>query len=216
MSLTIISWASCCQCLECHVLQARLMGLMCCPMLPFGKSWCNIRAVELETCSYLLEGMCAQAMGVNLPAHSMCLYLIPRFKANGTNSSRRPLTAAVAAAGRGKFVLDGSARMRERPIQDLIEGLQQLDVHVKCSPTGCPPVELNAEGLRPGQVASPWSSICMCLKSERFNHLVCLLWTMVVLLPSRYCRCIFCSGIYMPLLKMFSFRRWTGEGFCPS
>ena len=29
----------------------------------------------------------------------------------------RPLTAAVAAAGRGKFVLDGVARMRERPIQ---------------------------------------------------------------------------------------------------
>lgn len=29
----------------------------------------------------------------------------------------RPLTAAVAAAGRGRFVLDGVARMRERPIQ---------------------------------------------------------------------------------------------------
>lgn len=51
-------------------------------------------------------------------------------------------------------MLDGSARMRERPIQDLIEGLQQLDVHVQCSPTGCPPVELYAEGLCPGQVAS--------------------------------------------------------------
>jgi len=32
-------------------------------------------------------------------------------------TAMRPLTAAVAAAGRGRFVLDGVARMRERPIQ---------------------------------------------------------------------------------------------------
>jgi 3-phosphoshikimate 1-carboxyvinyltransferase len=38
----------------------------------------------------------------------------------------RPLTAAVAAAGRGRFVLDGIARMRERPIQDLVDGLVQV------------------------------------------------------------------------------------------
>ena len=41
-------------------------------------------------------------------------------------TAMRPLTAAVAAAGRGEFVLDGVARMRERPIQDLVDGLQQL------------------------------------------------------------------------------------------
>jgi len=32
-------------------------------------------------------------------------------------TAMRPLTAAVAAAGRGNFVLDGVQRMRERPIQ---------------------------------------------------------------------------------------------------
>jgi 3-phosphoshikimate 1-carboxyvinyltransferase len=65
----------------------------------------------------------------------------------------RPLTAAVAAAGRGKFVLDGVARMRERPIQDLVDGLVQLGVDAKCSMgTGCPPVEINAQGLRSGKV----------------------------------------------------------------
>jgi hypothetical protein len=41
-------------------------------------------------------------------------------------TAMRPLTAAVAAAGRGEFVLDGVARMRERPIQDLVDGLVQL------------------------------------------------------------------------------------------
>lgn len=65
----------------------------------------------------------------------------------------RPLTAAVAAAGRGTFVLDGVARMRERPIADLVDGLVQLGVDAKCTMgTGCPPVEVKAAGLPPGKV----------------------------------------------------------------
>lgn len=39
-----------------------------------------------------------------------------------------------------QFVLDGTARMRERPIADLVDGLKQLGVQVTCSDTGCPPV----------------------------------------------------------------------------
>jgi 3-phosphoshikimate 1-carboxyvinyltransferase len=46
-------------------------------------------------------------------------------------TAMRPLTAAVAAAGRGKFVMDGNPRMRERPIQDLVDGLVQLGVDAK-------------------------------------------------------------------------------------
>ena len=41
-------------------------------------------------------------------------------------TAMRPLVAAVAAAGSGEYVLDGVERMRERPIGDLITGLQQL------------------------------------------------------------------------------------------
>ncbi len=68
---------------------------------------------------------------------------------------RRPLTAAVAAAGRGTFVLDGVARMRERPIQDLVEGLVQLGVQAECTMgTGCPPVTVQAEGLPSGTVSA--------------------------------------------------------------
>jgi 3-phosphoshikimate 1-carboxyvinyltransferase len=56
----------------------------------------------------------------------------------------RPLTAAVAAAGKGTYVLDGVARMRERPIQDLVDGLNQLGVKATCTlGTGCPPVEVH-------------------------------------------------------------------------
>jgi len=68
-------------------------------------------------------------------------------------TAMRPLTAAVAAAGRGRFVLDGVARMRERPIEDLVDGLVQLGVEAKCTMgTGCPPVEVNANGLPSGKV----------------------------------------------------------------
>lgn len=68
-------------------------------------------------------------------------------------TAMRPLTAAVAAAGRGKFILDGVQRMRERPIQDLVDGLVQLGVKATCTMgTGCPPVEVIAEGLPSGTV----------------------------------------------------------------
>ncbi|KAI8469338.1 MAG: 3-phosphoshikimate 1-carboxyvinyltransferase [Monoraphidium minutum] len=68
-------------------------------------------------------------------------------------TAMRPLTAAVAAAGRGTFVLDGVARMRERPIADLVDGLVQLGVDAECTMgTGCPPVTVKAAGLPPGKV----------------------------------------------------------------
>ena len=35
----------------------------------------------------------------------------------------RPL-AGVLCAGQGEFVLDGTPRMRERPIDDLVDGLK--------------------------------------------------------------------------------------------
>jgi 3-phosphoshikimate 1-carboxyvinyltransferase len=68
-------------------------------------------------------------------------------------TAMRPLTAAVAAAGRGVFVLDGVPRMRERPIADLVDGLTQLGVDAACTlGTGCPPVRVDARGLPTGTV----------------------------------------------------------------
>ena len=81
-----------------------------------------------------------------------------RFPADGgelflgnAGTAMRPLTAAVAAAGRGEFVLDGVARMRERPIEDLVQGLRQLGVDAECTlGTGCPPVRVRARGIAAG------------------------------------------------------------------
>ncbi len=69
-------------------------------------------------------------------------------------TAMRPLAAALCM-GKGKFVLDGVPRMRERPIADLIDGLQQLGADVTCvKETGCPPVTINADGLKGGKVCS--------------------------------------------------------------
>ncbi len=64
----------------------------------------------------------------------------------------RFLTAALAT-GHGEFRLDGVPRMRERPIQDLLDALQALGADVVSeNATGCPPVRVHAHGL-PGGAA---------------------------------------------------------------
>jgi len=68
-------------------------------------------------------------------------------------TAMRPLAAALCM-GEGNFVLDGVPRMRERPIADLIDGLQQLGADVTCvEETGCPPVTINAKGLKGGEAS---------------------------------------------------------------
>ena len=61
--------------------------------------------------------------------------------------------SAVCPLGHGRFRLDGTARMRQRPIGDLIAALAELGVEaVAESPGGCPPVEIRARGLAGGRV----------------------------------------------------------------
>lgn len=68
-------------------------------------------------------------------------------------TAMRPLAAALCM-GKGRFVLDGVPRMRERPIADLVDGLRQLGADVTCvEETGCPPVTINANGLNGGKAS---------------------------------------------------------------
>jgi 3-phosphoshikimate 1-carboxyvinyltransferase len=60
--------------------------------------------------------------------------------------------AAVCALGDGTYRLDGTARMRRRPIGDLVEALRGLGVDaVAESAGGCPPVLIRGHGLRGGE-----------------------------------------------------------------
>lgn len=62
----------------------------------------------------------------------------------------RPLTAALAL-GNGAFVLDGSARMRERPIGPLVDALNRLGADIGyAGRAGYPPVRVRGRGLRGG------------------------------------------------------------------
>lgn len=89
-----------------------------------------------------------QGCGGQFPSAGAILFL------GNAGTAMRPLTAAVAAAGRGEFVLDGVERMRERPIADLVDGLVQLGVDAECTMgTGCPPVKVNAQGIPSGSIS---------------------------------------------------------------
>lgn len=69
-----------------------------------------------------------------------------------SGTSIRFLTAACAAAG-GDYRLDGNPRMRQRPIQDLLDALVALGANARGeSGSGCPPVRIGGNGLAGGDV----------------------------------------------------------------
>ena len=84
---------------------------------------------------------------INAPSDEVCELFL-----GNAGTAMRPLAAALCM-GKGKFVLDGVPRMRERPIADLIDGLKQLGADVSCvEDIGGPPVVINANGLSGGVV----------------------------------------------------------------
>ena len=73
------------------------------------------------------------------------------FVANSGTSMR--FLAAMVSLGAGRYRLDGIPRMRERPIEDLLSALRELGVDATSeSGNGCPPVVIEANGLRAGPV----------------------------------------------------------------
>jgi 3-phosphoshikimate 1-carboxyvinyltransferase len=58
---------------------------------------------------------------------------------------------AALALGDGRYRIDGNQRMRERPVADLVAALNQLGGRARCElDNGCPPVTVEAHGLRGG------------------------------------------------------------------
>lgn len=97
---------------------------------------------DLETCTILVEGCAGK-----IPQTTASLWL------ENSGTSIRFLTA-LCATGIGEYVLDGNARMRERPIQHLVEALKQLGIDIACeNETGCPPVRVKANGLLGGETS---------------------------------------------------------------
>jgi len=74
-----------------------------------------------------------------------------RIFVGNSGTSMRFLTA-LSAVRNGRTLLDGSERMRNRPIGDLLDGLRALGVNV-CSKegNGCPPVIVESQGITGGK-----------------------------------------------------------------
>lgn len=80
-----------------------------------------------------------------IPSHGAELF------GGNAGTTVRFLTSLVAV-GRGRFTIDGEPRMRERPIQDLLDGLSALGVAVRSERgNGCPPVVIEADGIAGGE-----------------------------------------------------------------
>ena len=70
-----------------------------------------------------------------------------------SGTTARFLTAAACLAD-GPVVIDGSPRMRERPIQELVDALVALGARVRVvGRAGCPPVRVEGGGLPGGRAA---------------------------------------------------------------
>ncbi|MDI7261562.1 MAG: 3-phosphoshikimate 1-carboxyvinyltransferase [Thermodesulfobacteriota bacterium] len=68
-----------------------------------------------------------------------------------SGTSMRFLTALVALK-KGRTLLDGSERMRKRPVADLLDGLRALGVKAYFRDgNGCPPVIIESRGLHGGK-----------------------------------------------------------------
>ncbi|HAA74253.1 TPA: 3-phosphoshikimate 1-carboxyvinyltransferase [Candidatus Latescibacteria bacterium] len=90
-----------------------------------------------------------QGCGGKIPASSAELFV------GNSGTTARFLTAFVSL-GKGEYVIDGSERMRERPIQDLLDGLEALGVDAKSEAgNGCPPIRIKANGIRGGRTFVP-------------------------------------------------------------
>jgi len=77
----------------------------------------------------------------------------PREINTGDSGTATRFMTALVAAGCGRYRVDGSPRMRERPIQDLLDGLAALGVRAESEwGTGCPPVTVETRGLAGGNV----------------------------------------------------------------
>ncbi|MBW2019372.1 MAG: 3-phosphoshikimate 1-carboxyvinyltransferase [Deltaproteobacteria bacterium] len=70
----------------------------------------------------------------------------------GNNGTGLRFLTSTVSLGHGTFILDGNSRMRQRPIQPLVDALNQMGVKARCiEENGCPPVKVRAKGLPGGK-----------------------------------------------------------------
>ncbi len=105
---------------------------------------------DCDDSNYMMDGL--RALGVSVE----CNGSITRVESDGLKPPVKPLflgnsgtavrfLAAACATVQGDVIIDGTTRMRERPIVDLIEALGAWGVHA-ATETGCPPLRVAGRG----------------------------------------------------------------------
>jgi 3-phosphoshikimate 1-carboxyvinyltransferase len=81
----------------------------------------------------------------------------------GNSGTTMRLLAAVAALGKGTYILTGTPRMQMRPIKDLLKALQKMGVRARAlNGNGCPPIEVTGGTISANQVS------INCQKSSQY------------------------------------------------
>lgn len=71
----------------------------------------------------------------------------------GNSGTSARFLPPLVALGQSEYLIDGIEAMRQRPIQPLIEALNQIGSQVSSiHGTGCPPIRIQASGVRGGSV----------------------------------------------------------------
>ena len=95
----------------------------------------------------------AEKFSFSVTGTSGCLQAADKdiFLENSGTSMR--LLAAIAALGQGDYIFDGSPRMRQRPIAELLTALTQLKVPAfSLQGNGCPPIRISGGRVARGPV----------------------------------------------------------------
>jgi 3-phosphoshikimate 1-carboxyvinyltransferase len=81
----------------------------------------------------------------------------------GNSGTSVRLITAVAALGTGRCLINGTDRMKERPIGDLVESLRPLGVDIRyAGHSGFPPLEIRGDRFRGGK------TVVNCTTSSQF------------------------------------------------
>lgn len=71
----------------------------------------------------------------------------------GNSGTSMRLLTAVAALAKGKTILTGSVRLKQRPINDLLHSLRTLGISaISINYNGCPPIEIIGGQIKGGKV----------------------------------------------------------------
>jgi 3-phosphoshikimate 1-carboxyvinyltransferase len=114
-------------------------------------------ALDSQDTRVMVAGL--EALGIDVEANwprgeirvDGCDGTIPRSSATidcAASGTTIRFLSAVCSLGHGVYRLDGTPRMRKRPIGDLLESLQSLQVRAAAETEGgCPPVVIESSGL---------------------------------------------------------------------